>query len=299
MNRRTFLRGSVFSAAAFIGATGAMGADSQGAEPASLPPATLKLGSQEGRIPGRNLREKVENLAKFGGVGLEVSGGNLPARVEEIKKAIEGTTVKVSAVCAADGPFIIPDEQRRRRNIDNAKRLLVAAGELGSTGVIMVPAFNDAKDQLVGVPARELLIDILRELGEVAAQNRTFILLEPLNRREAWYLRQLADAASIARDANHPGVGMMGDFYHMYFEETSDMGAFISAGKYLHHVHLGSIRRNLPGQDERSFVDGFRGLKMIGYQGYVSLECSVRGDPMVEIPKSFEFLKRQWEEARV
>jgi hypothetical protein len=94
-----------------------------------------------------------------------------------------------------------------------------------------------------------------------------------------------------------PGICMMGDFYHMYIEETSDLGAFISAGKYLHHVHLASRRRVLPGQDERQFVDGFRGLKWIGYQDYCSFECGVRGNPMVEIPKSMAFLRDQWEKA--
>jgi sugar phosphate isomerase/epimerase len=123
------------------------------------------------------------------------------------------------------------------------------------------------------------------------------MMMEPLNRGEAWFLRQLADAASICRDVNSPGIGMMGDFYHMRIEETSDCAAFLSAGKYVHHVHLASRARNLPGQDERSFIDGFRGLKMIGYHDFCSLECGCIGDPEIEIPKSFAFLKRQWSEA--
>jgi len=98
---------------------------------------------------------------------------------------------------------------------------------------------------------------------------------------------------------NHPGVMMMGDFYHMAKEETSDLGAFISAGKYLHHVHLASRTRKLPGQDERSFVEGFRGLKMIGFQDYCSFECGVEGDREVEIPKSVKFLREQWQMAVV
>ena len=63
--------------------------------------------------------------------------------------------------------------------------------------------------------------------------------------------------------------------------------------------HLASTKRNLPGQDERSFVDGFRGLKEIGFHDYMSLECGCIGDPTVEIPKSFKFLKDQWDQAVV
>lgn len=89
----------------------------------------------------------------------------------------------------------------------------------------------------------------------------------------------------------------MGDFYHMNREEPSDMGAFISAGKWLHHVHLASRKRVLPGQDERDFTDGFRGLKMIGYQDFCSFECGCDGDREVEIPKSVKFLREQWKKA--
>jgi len=83
----------------------------------------------------------------------------------------------------------------------------------------------------------------------------------------------------------------------MYIEETSDMGAFLSAGSYLRHVHLASIKRKLPGQDERDFTNGFKALKMIGYQDFCSLECGVLGEREVEIPKAVKFLRSQWAKA--
>ena len=126
------------------------------------------------------------------------------------------------------------------------------------------------------------------------------MLLEPLNRKETIYVRLLADAAAIARDVNHPGFAMMGDFYHMGIEETSDLGALISAGEYLHHMHLATTKsRILPGQEERSYIDGFHGLKIIGFDKYCSFECKVRGDSDVEIPKSANFLRNQWEQATI
>jgi len=68
----------------------------------------------------------------------------------------------------------------------------------------------------------------------------------------------VADAASIVRDCKSPGLAVMGDFYHMFYEETSDLGALISGGPYVHHVHMASAYdRVLPGQDDRQFVDGF------------------------------------------
>jgi sugar phosphate isomerase/epimerase len=289
MNRREFL------------ITGAMAATSgaiASAEPS--PPASgqaqCNVCSQESRVPGRSLREKVEKLAKWGAAGVELHGGFKP---DEALAAIKGTDIRIAAICAADGPYIVPDEKQRRKAIDNAKQILEKAGAVQSTGVIMVPAFNDAKDQLQGREAHKMLVEMLHELGEHAAKHKSRMLLEPLNRGEAWFLRQLAYAAAICKEVNSPGIQMMGDMYHMNIEEPSDQAAFMSAGPWLHHVHLASTKRNLPGQDERSFVDGFRGLKRIGYHDFMSLECGVIGNADEEIPTSFKFLKQQWEQATI
>ena len=48
-------------------------------------------------------------------------------------------------------------------------------------------------------------------------------------------------------------------------------------------------------QNKSRFVEGFRGLKYIGYTGPCSFECGVHGDPLVEIPKSLDFLRKEWE----
>jgi len=117
-----------------------------------------------------------------------------------------------------------------------------------------------------------------------------------LNRRETWFLRQLADAAAICRDVNHPGVAVMGDFWHMTWEEPCDFAAFVAAGPYLQHVHIASRKeRKMPGEDEGdNYVDGMRGLKFIGYQNYISFECGSKGDPRQSIPAAVRLLREQW-----
>ena len=79
-------------------------------------------------------------------------------------------------------------------------------------------------------------------------------------------------------------------------EESSDREAFVRAGPWVHHAHLASRTVVLPGQDDRSFVEGFKGLWQIGYRDFCSLECGVKKDtdPEVEIPKAFRFLEAQW-----
>ena len=298
MDRRKFFKsvaGAGLASAAVTAAAGFGGCKQKTVKKSKK--AVLKLGSQEGRIPGKNLAEKVATLEKWGGSAIEPGGRGLPGRVKDIKKALAGTNIKVSAICAGyEGALISSDPAEREKAVASMSEILKAAGELESTGLIIVPAFLSQKP-MENKTARPMLIDLLVKLGDVAKASGTRILMEPLNRGETFFLRQLADAAAICRDVNHPAVAMMGDFYHMNIEETSDLGAFLSGGEYVHHVHLASAKRNLPGQDERSFVEGFRGLKIIGYQDYCSLECRIKGDPMVEIPKSFDFLREQWKQA--
>lgn len=180
--------------------------------------------------------------------------------------------------------------------MDSMKQILTAAGALSSIGMIMVPAFNN-QAKLGDQESRELLVKLLAELGDHAHKAGTRVLLEPLNRRECHFLRHVADAAAICRDANNPGVAVMGDFWHMTWEETSDMAAFIAAGKYLHHVHIASRKdRKMPGEDQgHNNVDGVKGLRLIGYQDFVSIECGCKGDRTKAIPAAAKLLREQWE----
>lgn len=266
-------------------------------DPASA--AQLNLSCQEGVAPGKTLTEKLDFMEANGFVGFEPGGGNLGNRVEEIKKALEGRKIKVSAICAGfKGVIISEKEEERKKAMDSMKEILTAAGAIGSTGLIIVPAFN-GQTKMGHQEGRELLVKLLAELGDHADKAGTRILLEPLNRRECHFLRQLADAAAICRDVNSPGICQMGDFWHMTWEETSDMGAFISAGKYLRHVHIASRKnRQMPGEDEGdNYVDGFKGLKIIGYQDYVSLECGSKGDRTKTIPAAVKLMKDNWQAA--
>jgi sugar phosphate isomerase/epimerase len=246
--------------------------------------------------PGNSLAEKLDFLEELGFEGFEPGGGGLSKRVEELQKALQGRKIKISAICAGfQGVIISEQEETRRKAIDSMKEILTAAGALGSTGLIIVPAFN-GQTKLGHQESRELLVKLLAELGDHAQKAGTRILLEPLNRRECHFLRQLADAAAICNDVNNPGISQMGDFWHMTWEEPSDAAAFLAASKHLHHVHIASRKtRNMPGEDEGdNYVDGFRGLKLIGYQDFVSFECGCKGDRKKSLTAAVKLLRDQW-----
>ncbi len=298
-NRRSFLGTAVSGAA--LAATGGLLSSFKGEAPASRKHSSkLKISCQEGVAPGKTLTEKLDFMESLDIVGLEIWGGGLEKRVTEIQQELQNRNIKVSAICAGfEGWLIADDPAIREKCMNSMKTIIGAAGELGSTGVIFVPAFNNQKS-LPDKEARELLLGQMKELGDYAQERNTRILIEPLNRKECYFCRQVADGAAIVRDVNSPGAAVMGDFWHMTWEETNDRAAFLAAGDYLHHVHIASRkRRKMPGEDGEAdvYINGFRGLKEINYQDYVSFECGSVGDSKVTLPAAVQLMREQWKQA--
>lgn len=303
MNRRNFLATAAAGSAALAAASvlpGCVAASDDKKKAGN--DLELKISFQEGIAPGESLAEKLDFMESLGVIGFEPGGRGLASRVKEIQDALNGRNIKVSAICAGFDGFILAEDPAVKELFDKTMREIVAAaGELGSTGVIMVPAFNHQTPcKPHTMDTRNYLCEQLHDLGEFALEHGTTVILEPLNRNEAFYMRQVADAAAIARDSDSKGVKAMGDFWHMS-EETSDYGALMSAGKeYLQHVHIASRgRRVMPGEDGEKdyYVDGFRALKEIGYDKYVSFECGTKGDRATTVTAAVELLRKQWAEA--
>ena len=297
MDRRDFLKSNILGAAGLALAASPLSAVAAPAKKGGRK-TELKLSFQEKIAPGESLNEKLDYMENLGIVGFEPNGRNLAARVNELEQALRGRNIRVSAICAGFEGFILAEDPAVKAQFDSTMReIIAAAGELGSTGVIMVPAFNRQKPvKPHTLETRDYLCEQMHELGEYALKHGTTVILEPLNRREAFYLRLVGDAAAICRDSRSAGVMCMGDFWHMQ-EETSDYAAFMAAGKYLQHVHVASRgKRKMPGEDGEldTYIDGMRALKEMNYDKYISFECGTNGDRNVTVPAAVELLREQW-----
>ncbi len=315
MHRRTFLKNSLASAGLVAGLS-KLNLTGLAAENPPAKPAVLNLCSQEWLVPGKSIKEKAEKILKWGGTGIEFHGIEI-RQAEQFRKELEGTGARPAALCYGShgGDYISPDPAKRKKARADFKKVLDAAAALGSTGVIWVPCFNGETKLTAAELDKVMTEDLLPELGDYALKVGSRTLLEPLTKPETFYINRLEQAAAFCKKFNHAGICMMGDFYHMAHEETDQEAAFVSGGKWVHHVHLATGKsRILPGQEPHSYVAGFKGLKRIGYQDFCSLECGIKptrpvtdekgnaklvSDPDVEIPKAFAFLKRQWAEAEV
>ena len=308
-NRRNFLKNSMMGAAAVaatqVSLTSCCDSQSKCDDKKECDLVPLNLAFQESILGDLPLNEKLDYMEELGVTGLEVGGSGLPERVNELKEALNGRNIKMSAICSGFKNYILnTDPKGYDEFISTYKEIIVAAGQLGSVGVIMVPAFNHQ------VPARPhtletraWLVEQYKELGEFALQNNTSIILEPLNRGEAFVLRQVGDAASFCRDADCKGVTAMGDFWHMTIEENCDYGAFFSASGHLSHVHMASRgTRSFPGVDGEKdcYIAGFKALQQMKYTGDVSFECGwgIKNEERKALAAaSVKLLREQWAKA--
>ncbi len=278
MNRREFV---TFGAAAGLAVAGcstkAACCSGNGMPRLAVPekPAKLNLCLQWGAIPVKDdINAKLDYLAANGYAAVEFPSGKWV--LENGMKLAEGAKARNITVTTACGPsdFSSADSKKRDAEVEKFLPVLEVLGAMKAVGLIICPARGRPE-----LGHKELRHDFVtntgKRLAEKAAACGTSIVLEPLQRGETPFLRQVSDAAKMAQEIG-AGCTVLGDFWHMSKEESNMMAAFLSAGSLLSHVHIASLkRRKIPGSDGEAdnYVDGFKGLKLIGYQGAVSLEA--------------------------
>lgn len=262
---------------------------------------SLKLVCQEGIVKGDTLKEKISKLEQWGFEGIEFWGAGLEDRIGEIEQALADSSLQFATICAGySGCPLSTDPAEREEVVEYCKQLLGIAGQFGAIGLIFVPVFGPPRlpDLQPFADAIELekllLVEMCKELAEVAAQNGVYLLLEPLNRYESHLLQRLEDALEIIdRAGSPPGLAMMADFFHMNLEETDLPAAIRAAKDHLQHVHLGDTPRWLPGLGRTDFRPGLEALREIGFDNYLAFEAGVTGDPDEQVPQAAEFMRSQ------
>ena len=136
----------------------------------------------------------------------------------------------------------------------------------------------------------EEFVLLYQEIASIVEDSSALVLIEPINRYETPYLNNIHDCMDLLKAVNHPNAGLLLDYFHMSIEEKDLPQSTISAGKWVRHVHLGDSNRLLPGYGNTDFPACFSALKKIDYNGFVSLECAVMGDPYAELSKTSAFL---------
>lgn len=143
---------------------------------------------------------------------------------------------------------------------------------LGSSGARNLPE---------GMTHAEGVKQLSRVVGEVIApmldEYEIQLVMEPIGRGEANFIRTLPEGMEIVRAANHPRVTLLADSVHL-FTEREPAEDIVTYAPYLDHIHLCEAGRALPeGGISEGLAEILAAMRRIGYDKTASFEPMPHG----------------------
>ncbi|HEY0697041.1 MAG TPA: sugar phosphate isomerase/epimerase family protein [Micromonospora sp.] len=262
----------------------------------------IGIACQEQLLPADSLQRKFELATRLGFDAIELRGrGDLSfrERLPELRRA-RADGVVMPTVCVEMDHFIGDfDADRARDAVVNLRSQLSVIAEIGGTGAMTPASWGMFSLRLPPfVPPRppeadrQVLLDALGELGEHARQEGVTLYLEPLNRYEDHMVNRLDQAVDLCREVGLPSVRVVGDFYHMNIEEDDPHQSLRAAAPWLAHLQASDSNRFQPGAGHLDWPALLGTLREVDYQGYVALECRLRGEPLAALEQAATVLRR-------
>jgi len=140
--------------------------------------------------------------------------------------------------------------------------------------------------------ASEQIVNFLNIVSRYAEKYDIKIAIEPLNKRESNIINTTLEALGFAKIVNNPYIGVLMDTYHANLEMEPLSNLEKIKGK-LYHIHIADKERIAPGKGDYDFKSLFNCLKLINYNGSISIECRWE-DKAKELPKSLDYLRKEW-----
>jgi len=204
-----------------------------------------------------------------------------------------------------------PDSAVRAAGLDRLKWAIDMAQATGAKNICgpIHSAFAYFTGQPVIDDEKKWSIEMLQKAGEYAQQARVVLTPEALNRFECYLVNTMAELKDLIDRVDHPNVKAIYDTHHGNIEEKSQRDALLTIQPHLHHMHLSENDRGALGQGQVNWVEVFRTLKEINYDGWLTIEAFSRSSPefsnainvwreyssLDEVYKNgFDFINKNW-----
>lgn len=114
---------------------------------------------------------------------------------------------------------------------------------------------------------------VLASAADHAQKQGVTLVVESLNRFECYFLTNVAEAARLCREVNHPNLKTMYDTFHANIEEKNLAEAMQSCWDQVVHVHISENDRSTPGEGHVDWDTTFKALKELKYDGWLMVEA--------------------------
>lgn len=201
------------------------------------------------------------------------AGGSLP----ELRKRFVDAGLSVEGVIGF-AEWIVDDDARRAKGMEEAKRTMDLAAQIGAKRLAAPPAgfsLSDSTDLTTIAQRYRALLELGEQTG-VAPQLELWGFAKVLNK--------LSQVAFVAVEAAHPQAGILADSYHLYKGGSDYASVRLVAGSAMHVFHINDYpakperqeitdaHRVFPGDGVAPLGKLFRNLRDVGFRGMLSLE---------------------------
>lgn len=243
------------------------------------------IGMTQWIVGDEPLETSMKRLYDCGYDGIEFAAEPYTLDPEECLRLMEKYHLNCRSLCGIFGEDrdLTASGEKGEQAVQYLKDSVDFAVKVGAKILICVPSpvGRTAKPEDASIEElKEHAVLNLRKAADYACANGVSLALEAINRYETYFANTLKKVMELADAADHPGIGVMADFFHMSIEEANISDSLYMIRDRLLHVHIADNTREAAGMGHTDFSSALRTLKNIGYEGSLTMEFMYRlADP--------------------
>lgn len=286
MNRREFVNScAVAGLGAAVGRPSALSGGERlfdSPSPAAPFPLSVMLWTVEPRL---SFEQRIAKVADAGYHAVELVGEWQGWSKDEFFRARRQLHQLGMVVDASSGVHSsLCDPGQRDALLGEIRALVPALGEFECARLILLT--GDRVPGLSHEQMRANCVESLKRAADLTALQNIEILLETIDPEEnpRYCLPSVAEGFQVVREAGHPRVKLLYDFFHEQIAEGNLIAKLEKNMDLLGLVHIADVPgRHEPGTGEINYSNIFRKLGQLGYSRYVAMEFIATGDVVTSL----------------
>ncbi len=244
-----------------------------------------------------SFEEKLEAAARAGLQSVELIGEYAPwsdADVTRVKKTARSFGLGMDTLIASPDwgkrPVSMVDPAHRDAFLADVRNAIGFAQRLEIPQIILMSG-----NAIAGRTHEEQYASLLegtRRAGDLAAEARLTLIVEPLNslvNHKGFFLTTCTEGLKLIREVDSPHVRLLFDLYHEQVQQGNVIRTLTEAAPEVAVFHVAdNPGRNDPGSGEMNYPNIFKAIQKTGFGGYVTMEYLPLGEQVASLTKAVD-----------